>query len=259
MSERGLILAGDVRLGFFNDAGAFLGYQQDPINVSEFTLTPGEGEQRDRVSRMRETFGQALDSVTLPAPWTMTMTTDSIVREVLKGMFLGQDVDIAVSSGSVTEEEVVARTGKWVPLANVNLDEGTPPTVTGPGGSPSHAASTDYVIDYRNGMIRAIEGGAITDGDTIEVGYSYGARDGFRVNGAKSESITTALLMDGKSLRQADSGKVIRLIIEQVALRPAGGTDLKSDEWLAPQLTGTLITPTGKSQPFFYEEYTPGT
>jgi hypothetical protein len=85
----------------------------------------------------------------------------------------------------------------------------------------------------------------------------WSAEGGFRVNGAKSESITTALLMDGKSLRQADSGKVIRLIIEQATLRPAGGNDLKSDEWLAPQLTGTLITPTGQAQPFFYEEYTP--
>lgn len=259
MSERGLLLAGDVRLGFFNDAGAFLGYQSDPINVTEMTLTPGEGEQRDRVSRMRDTFGQALDSVTLPAPWTLTMTTDSVIRETLKAMFLGEDVDVAVSSGSVTGEEVTARTGMWVPLANVNLDENTPPTVSGSGGSPSHSSGTDYVIDYRNGMIRAIEGGAISDGDTIEVDYSYGARNGFRVNGARSESITTALIMDGKSLRQADAGKVIRLIIEQVALRPAGGNDIKSDEWLAPQLTGTLVTPTGKSQPFFYEEYTPGT
>lgn len=258
MSERGLILAGDIRPGFFDSAGAFLGYAQDAMNVSELTLTPGEGEQRDRVSRMRDTFGQALDSVTLPAPWTMTMTTDSILRETLRTMFLGIDQDVSVASGSVTDESITARLDNWVPLANQNVLNDTAPVVTDSAGTTTYGEGTDYKVDLRNGMILAFSTGSITAEEELLVSYSFGGKDGFRVNGAKTEAVKMALLLDGKSLRQADSGKVIRLIIHEVSLRPAGGNDLKSDEWIAPQFTGTLVTPTGETEPFFYEEYTPG-
>lgn len=258
MSERGLILAGDVRLGFYDSAGAFLGYAKDPINVTEMTPTPGEGEQRDRVSRMRDTFGQALDSVTLPAPWTLTFTTDSIGRDILRALFLGTDQDIAVASGSVTGEALTAQHDKWVPLEFPQVDNATPPVVTDDTGVTTYTEGTDYLIDLRNGMIQAISTGTITDGESLLVDYSYGARTGFRINGATANELTVAMLLDGRSLRQADSGKVVRWLAKQVTLRPAGGNDIKSNEWVAPQFTGTLITPTGENQPFFYEEYTPG-
>lgn len=254
MSTGGLILAGDVRLGFYNSSGAFLGYAQDAINVTEMTLTPGEGETRDRISRQRDTYGQALDSITLPEPWTMTFTTDSIGRDILKALFLGEDTDVDVASGSITSEEIVARTGKWVPTSQVGFTTGTV-SVTGTGGSPTHAEDTDYLVDLRNGAILAIDGGAITAGATIEVSADYGARAGFRINAAKTESLSVALLVDGRSLRPEDSDKTIRTLIHKVNLRPAGGNDLMSDEWVSPQFGGTMVTPSGKDEPFYYEEF----
>jgi len=167
---------------------------------------------------------------------------------------LGEDTDIDVASGSITSEQITARTGKWVPTSQVGFTEGTV-TVTGSGGTPSHVEDTDYLVDLRNGAILAIDGGAITDGDTIEVSADYGARSGFRINAAKTESLSVALLVDGRSMRPEDSGKKLRILVHKVNLRPAGGNDLMSDEWVAPQFGGTLITPTGKSEPFYYEEF----
>ena len=254
----GLILAGDVKLGFFDSSGAFLGYAADSINVTELTPTPGEGEQRDRVSRMRDTFGQALDSITLPAPWTLTFTTDSISRDILRGLFLGLDEEVAVASGAVTDEAVAARHDKWVPLANQNILATPAPTVTGAGGTPTYNPGTDYEIDRRNGQIRAFGTGAIADAAAIEVDYSYGGKAGFRINAAQAESLQVAMLLDGRSLRPEDANKTIRWVAPRVNIRPAGGNDLKGDEWLAPQFSGTFITPPGESQPFFYEEYVAG-
>lgn len=254
----GLILAGDVKLGFFDNAGAFLGYSADPINVTELTPTPGEGDQRDRISRMRDTFGQALDSITLPAPWTLTFTTDNISRDILRGLFLGLDEDITVASGTATGEVVVARHDKFVPLANQNILASPAPTVTASGGTPAYTEGTDYEIDLRNGQIRAFSTGAIADASDMEVGYSFGGKTGFRINAAKVESLQVAMLLDGRSLRPEDSGKIIRWLAPKVTIRPAGGNDLKGDDWFSPQFSGTLITPVGSSAPFFYEEYTPG-
>lgn len=258
MSERGLILAGDVKLGFYDDAGAFLGYSADPINVTELTPTPGEGEQRDRVSRMRDTFGQALDSVTLPAPWTLTFTTDSISQEILRALFLGLEQTVNVASGSVTDESITARLDRFVPLANQNVLNTPAVVVTDSAGTTTYIEGTDYEVDLRNGQLRAFSTGSITEAEELLVSYSFGGKDGFRINAAQKESIQMALLLDGKSLRQEDSGKVIRWLAPKVNIRPAGGNDLKGDEWFSPQFTGTIITPTGQNQPFFYEEYTPG-
>jgi len=254
MSERGLILAGDVRIGFYNDAGAFLGYDETLLNVTEFTLTPGEGEQRDRISKQRDTYGQALDSVVTPAPWTATLTTDTMSAEVLRGLFLGLRSDIAVSNGSLSAEEITARVGKWVPTSQVGFDTGSV-SVTD-NLDVALTLDTDYRIDHRNGAILAIDGGAISDGDTIKVTATYGSRAGFSISAARVEQLSVALLLDGRSLRTADAGKIIRLEIPEMTLRPAGGNDLMSEEWIAGQFQSTLITRTGNSEPFTYNEYT---
>jgi len=254
MSTGGLILAGDARLGFYNDAGAFLGYMKEPINVTELTPVPGEGDEIVRESRMRDTYGQALDAITAPAPYTLTFTTDTISREILRALFLGLDTDIDVASGSITAEQIVARTGTWVPTSQVMLsDAGL--TVTGTGGTPSYTEDTDYLVDHRNGAILAIDGGGIADGTTIEVNASYGGRSGFKISAGRRESITAAFLLDGRSLRPEDSGKVIRWKADRVTFRPAGGNDLMSQEWLAAQFSGTILIPTGADEPFVYEEY----
>jgi hypothetical protein len=254
MSSGGLILAGDVRLGFYGSDGAFLGYMQNPINVTELTLTPGEGETRDRVSRMRETYGQALDSVTLPEPWTTTFTTDTISSEILRALFLGLKEEIDVDSGTITDEEITARVGTWVPTSKVMFTDLQSVEVKDDQDT-TLSEGTDYLVDLRNGAILALASGAITDGDTIKVSASYGGIEGFRINGARRESLTVAVLLDGRSLRDEDEGKVIRMIARRISIRPAGGNDIMSDEWFSPQFQGTLLTPQGENQPFFYEEY----
>ena len=254
MSERGMILAGDFRIGFYNDAGAFLGYDETKLNTTEFTLTPGEGEQRDRISKMRDTYGQALDSVTTPAPWTATMTVDTMSDEVLRALFLGLRSDISVSNGSLSAEEITARTGKWVPTSQVGFDTGSV-SVTD-DADQALTEDTDYRVDLRNGAILAIDGGAISDGDTIKVTATYGSRAGYSISAARVEQLTVRLLFDGRSLRTADAGKIIRIEVPEMTLRPAGGNDLMSEDWLAGQFAATLITRDGNSEPFTYNEYT---
>lgn len=256
MSTGGLILAGDCRLGFYNDSGAFLGYMKDPINVTELTPVPGEGEEIVRESRMRETYGQALDAITAPAPYTLTFTTDTISREILRALFLGLDTDITVASGSITAEPIVARVGKWVPTSQVMLASSGLVVTDNATPTPNELTKDeDYLVDLRNGAILALPGGAIDDGDTILVSASYGGREGFKISAGRREAITAAFLLDGRSLRPEDAGKVIRWKADRINFRPAGGNDLMSQEWLSAQFSGTILIPQGASEPFTYEEY----
>ncbi len=50
---------------------------------------------------------------------------------------------------------------------------GTGPAVTNAAGSTTYVEGTDYNVDYVNGLITALPGGAITAGEAIKVVFSY--------------------------------------------------------------------------------------
>jgi len=86
--------------------------------------------------------------------------------------------NVAGSSTSVTDEDVVLNDDESTRLANKNGDDTkvTSITVTGSGGTPSYTEGTDYEVfvdaeGYTNLVI--VDGGGISDGETVEVDYSY--------------------------------------------------------------------------------------
>lgn len=251
----GLLARGDIYLGAFDSNGAFLGYYSAPVNGVTLQLTPGEAEEITRESRMRDTAGQALSSVSVPGPWTITFATDEMGNKRVIGMALsGESQDITETGASFTDESVVAQHDLWVPIgSHRNLDQGTPPTVeTDPAGT-TYVADTDYVIDYRNGRIKALSGGSITDGENLLIDGTTLDVTGNKVIGATKESAKTRIFFDGKNL---DGDSPMTLLIHEVNLRATGGVDFITDEFAVAEMEGTLITPTGMSGPFIYEDLT---
>jgi len=249
--SNGLLLAGDLHVGFFNNAGAFLGYLPNPLNATELQLTPGDVDEKIRVSKQRTTAGQALSAVTQTSPWTMGLTIDTQTAETLKMAFLGELADIAESSGSATDEAITARLGNWVPLANRNADSGVAMVVQDDGDTITYVLDTDYSVDFRNGMIKAIEGGAIAEGDVLHVDYTFLGLTGTAIKGALTNTIKTRLLLDGRNL---DGNERVAMIIHEVNLNPANGIDILGDDFVSTQFSGTLITPAGTDHPFRYEK-----
>lgn len=248
--DRGLILAGDIYVGLYSGT-AFQGYFGDAINVTELTLQPGDVETKDRVSKKRATFGQALDSVILPQPWTLSLTTNTQNLDTLKMAFLGSSAAVSVTGASVTDEAVSAVHDLWVPLANRNLNSGATFEVTGSGGTPTYVLDTDYQVDFRNGMIRVLSTGSIADGADLLVDYTYLDLAGTKVEGAQVTSINARILLDGYNL--ADNERV-SCLIHKATLVPTTPADLMSDEFMATQFSGTMVTPAGETAPFRYEE-----
>lgn len=73
---------------------------------------------------------------------------------------------------SVVDEAVTAALAGWAALGNKRLRPGTV-TVKHTSGAPTYAEYTDYLIDYANGQIYARTGGAITNGQSVKVSYTY--------------------------------------------------------------------------------------
>lgn len=250
MSDTGLILAGDVFVGPYSGL-SFLGYYGTPINCTEFTLQPGDVETVDRSSRKRASYGQALDSITRPSPWTLSMTTDTMNTETLRMAFLGDTDSLSDTGASVTDEEVTAAHDLWVPLAHRNIDTGQAITVTGSGGSPSYTEDTDYVIDARNGMIRVLSTGGIADAATIEVSYTFTTLAGTKIDGAQVTDLPLRVMIDGRNL--ANDHRVA-VIVHRANLVPASPADLMGEDFVSTQFSGTMITPTGKAGPFEFQD-----
>lgn len=75
---------------------------------------------------------------------------------------------------SVVDEVLVADHGEWVALANKMLRFGTI-AVTNAAGSTTYVEGTDYVVDYIEGRVKVLAAGAITDGESLRVDYTYDA------------------------------------------------------------------------------------
>lgn len=104
----------------------------------------------------------------------------------------------SVAQGSVTNEEHVAYQGALVPLYRVNPSNVVVKNAT---NTTTYQEGTDYEV--RPAGIYIIPGGAIENGSTIHVSYSYVAQDVVQaLAGAQSEY---ELLFEG--LNEARSGK----------------------------------------------------
>ncbi len=249
----GLICAGNVYLDQYV-SGALTG-AVGPINCTKFSLSPGKADSLDRISYMRDTFGQALDSVVFPGVSSLSIETDDAGAEILNYALLGTLSDIADSQGSVTSgspESVVARLGKWIKLANRNVasvvvksDDTTPVT---------YQLTTDYTLDATAGMIFIpTTTPTIGDGDTLRVSYNYGARSGKQIIAATQNEIRAKIRLDGKNLA---TQKKVEIIVHEAVLIPSGELDIAGKKFVSFSLSGSLVTPTGQSGPFTYREIT---
>ncbi|ACL71487.1 conserved hypothetical protein [Thioalkalivibrio sulfidiphilus HL-EbGr7] len=139
----------------------------------------------------------------------------------------------AVTAGSVSSEIVTAHKGALVRLAHANptdvvvVDEDT--------GTTTYVAGTDYEV--RPGGIFILKGGAITDGEELDVAYEHGAED-----------LVQALVRAGaefeihfEGLNEARSGKAVLVDIWRCRLGAAQNISLIGDEFAALELTGRLL------------------
>lgn len=243
---------GDIYVGLYNSSGVFTGFLPEILNVDELSFTAPETESQDRLSYKRQTDGQTLDSYSqTTGAATMTLGTDEQLPTIMAANLLGDVVDVDISSGSVAAESVVVYHDKWTKLANVNLT-GTP-VVEPDGGGSAFTDVTDYVIDERTGMIKAVSGGSISDGATVEVDYDFAALTGFKIVGQTNADVRMRIYGD---MVDRVTGKRGDLIVHDVRFRPSEAINLMlPDGFLRSALEGRLITPAGETGPFTFREF----
>jgi hypothetical protein len=246
----GLICAGNVFIDRIV-SGVRTG-EHGPINATAFSVNPGTAEKIDRISYKRDSFGQALDSVVFPGVSTLSIETDEADPEVLVYALLGTLSDVDAVSGTVTNESLTARSGRWIKtehrdITNVVLTDDATPT------PEVFDLNDDYTVDSTTGMIYIVPGGAIVDGEGLLVDYAYGALDSRQILAATTTEIRAFVRLDGKNLANQ---KKVSIICPLAVLTPSGELDVAGKEFISFGLSGTLVTDStnGYTSPFIYTE-----
>lgn len=245
--SNGILLSGNVFLDLLTDAGVSTGLI-GPINTIKLAIK-ANSESKDRNSTKKEGFGNALDSIPIPAPTEVTFEFDDQPSDLLAALFLGEQSTLTSAAGTLTAADfILPAKQRWVELGQVNFtDVGLIVT----DGTDPLALNTDYVIDYAAGLIRAVAGGAMDTGGAIKVTASYQAVTGTRITGGTKSQIKARIMLDGKNLA---NGKTIKLDIPQTVLKSDTEIDFMNSEFVTGSLSGKIILATGQTEPYIYTE-----
>ncbi len=244
----GLMLAGDVYIDRLTDDGVPTGYL-DPVNTTKLALTQPDPDVKTRISNMKDTLGQALDSISLPKPAEVSITIDDQPADILAMALLGSIEVYSQGAATVTDEAKTLVLNKWVALANRNINASGFSLATAAVPGTPLVEGTDYQVNRAAGMVKALTVGTAV---ACVIDYGCAAVEGQRITGGTRPLCKCKIFVDGKNLA---SGKLCTLEIDEATLSPTGEIDLLNGEFVSTELTGTMKTLTGQTNPYRYVEY----
>jgi hypothetical protein len=242
------MLAGDVYIDRLTDAGVATGYL-DPVNTTKLAITQPDPDTKTRVSNMKDTLGQALDSINIPKPAELSIAFDDQPADILAMALLGSVVDYSQGAGTVSDEAKTLVHGKWVSLAHRNINTSGFNVSTAAAPTVPLVEGTDYQVNRAAGLVKALTAGA---GAACLVDYGYAAVEGSSITGGTRPICKCKILVDGKNL---SNGKLCKLEIDEATLSPTGEIDLLNGEFVTTELQGTMKTLTGMTNPYRYYEF----
>lgn len=244
LTARGFMGAGGVQFSLIV-AGVAQGYGS-VRETSKFEIKPAS-ELKELTSKGRDTYGQVIETVAINKPSTLTVNLREADYENLMLSFMGSaGPGINQGAATVADEVAVLKFGTYTELANRNLTTAGL-QVTHTTGTPVYTLGVDYEVIYLTGQIRAIKGGAITDGQSVKVDYTAQAMTSKKIMGSTQSSIRARILFTGKNM--ADDTDVLLTAWEGV-FTPEGAFDLLANDFGEVTLKGQLKTPVGKASPY---------
>lgn len=242
--SQGLFLAGDVMLALYTSG--VVGPYSDPINATELVLNQPAADVKTRTSRGKAAYGTTLGSVSLPKAEELSLKFDEAGASLFALALRGTASSFTQTSATAQGFSITAKLGYWVKLPFYPITPGSV-VITG------KTENTDFAINYDAGMIKALVGGSIADGATVNGTAGRDATSGSVIAGGIISSVTAALLLDGVN---KDTGKRCRMEIDKVELAAEGDRNMIAEDYLSTSLKGTIILLSGASEPYRYREFT---
>lgn len=233
----GLICAGNVHIALLNDDGSFAGFL-DIKNTTKLALSPGEGEEKQRISKQRDSYGQVLDSIIIPGIPTASLSFDEADAETVGMALLGTLAPITLTSQTRTDVAMtVTALGVWLELGDRYINP-TGFAIKDEAGTATYVQGVDYVVDLTMGLIKFLATGAIAEDDVVEKTYTTRATTGTRIQASRKNQIKARILLNGKNL--AD-GRGLVVEVPQCTLKSASEFDALSSDYVVTELSGSIV------------------
>lgn len=240
----GILCAGDVYMDRFDAAGVSTGLIL-LADAKQFEINE-PSEDKDRILRGRDTYGQLGDSVKVKKPAELKIKIDEISAAALGLALLGTVTAPTQASGTVTDAAYVLKRDIWVPLVHQYINA-TGFSVAHTTGTPVYTEGTDYKVNRQLGLVLALSTGAITDGQSVKISYGRAAATGSIIAGGAQPIVKARFLLDGKNLaNQRD----IVVDVDEATISPGEAVDFASENYVSVTLNGKMRTLPGKTAPY---------
>ena len=251
----GRFFYGSILVQFYDADALTWGPAFGPVNAVRLGINPGNSTLVERKLRTLSQRGQIGDSVVqeLGTPVLgidLDEVEDSEKKGLLVAQFRGTATDRASQSASTAVKTVkaVSSTGDWIKLDHTNVatagfagfqSDGTTPLVAG----------TDYILDA--GLLRYgwvyIPSGSSATGD-CQWDYTYGNDSGIQIVG---NALAQVKIKIHGFMKDLANGGNYYLLCHEVVVNEGNEINFQSDEFLTPSFTGTMVTPSGETGPYY--------
>lgn len=203
-----------------------------------------DSERKELIGSGRSNFGQILASVTIPKPASMSFSLDEVDQDMFAMAFFGTNATFTQDAGTLIDAPVVTIADRFVEIGKYNLSS---VVVKNEVGTVTYAAGTDYEISTTLGMIKAIAGGGIAGGATVEISASYAAVAGTKIAAMTKSNVRVRMVLDGQNF--AD-GRRFKLTVHRARLAPTGDLAMQGNNFMEAKFDSSLETPVGMTGPF---------
>ena len=224
-----------------------------PVEASASVFQYEAGELLEVKSKRRNRYNQIIHSEQQPGTSTLSLTLVAIPPPLLARVFYGEAAETSVTGDSVVDEVItfVATTGIQQALAHSHITAASV-VVQDVTDTTTYVEGTDYTIDYTAGRIVRLEDGDIGATDVVHIDYDYDSYTLTTIRGGVQPQQTFRIT--GDMLNRPDL-QDMQMEIYEANLSTDGDVDLFSSEPITITLTGPLITPDDKDEPYIVRAY----
>lgn len=240
----GILAAGDVYFNrLVNGVSTGLVYLFD---AKKFAITEG-AEDKDRISRGRDTYGQLGDTVKIKKAAELDIEGDEVNSAVLALALMGTAAAATQVAGTVTAATVGLKKDVWVQMPHAFI-EAAGTILTNSAASTTYVENTDYKVNRRLGWFMALTTPAAAADNKLS--YGYGAATGDIITGSDSPDIRGQFVLDGKNLA---TQKDLIIYVDRGIVAPGEPLDFASADYVKASLKGKMLTLPGKTSPYHVE------
>ena len=247
-NARVILGGGLVSLSIFNTVTQVFDGFGESLDADKFEIKPNF-EEKSSESRSHKDYGQARGPAILPKPTEINIDLSASSVKVLAVQFQGLVATLSQGAGTLADAPVVVSAiGVWLPVGFRNLVE-SGFTVTNAGGTVTYLQGTHYEVNWLRGEIRFLPGvaGIPAAAATVEVSGSYTAVDGSKILGGRVTQVRAKVRFDGQNMV---NGEPMEVDVHEAVLGASSGFDFLSSDFVPISLTGKLVTPVGKTEPY---------